>query len=106
MICCSVFLCVAGFKSLSVVTSICKSGNNQCKDNVNWHKMQKAYKFVRVILGILVVLSVVLVEFAMYWQILDKSGGISAECLKINFWHFAFDLHKFFVDLQEFYNLQ
>ena len=68
--------------------------------------MQKAYKFVRVILGILVVLSVVLVEFAMYWQILDKFGGISAECPKINFWHFAFDLHKFFVDLQEFYNLQ
>ena len=63
--------------------------------------MQKAYKFVRVILG-----TVVLVEFAMYWQILDKFGGISAECPKINFWHFAFDLHKFFVDLQEFYNLQ
>ncbi|MGN1246415.1 MAG: hypothetical protein ACI4UN_07250, partial [Muribaculaceae bacterium] len=39
-------------------------------------------------------------------QILDKSGGISAECSKINFWHFAFDLHKFFVDLQEFSNLQ
>ena len=68
--------------------------------------MQKAYKFVRVILGILVVLSVVLVEFAMYWQILDKFGGISAECPKIKFWHFAFDFHKFFVDLQEFYNLQ
>ena len=47
--------------------------------------MQKAYKFVRVILGILVVLSVVLVEFAMYWQILDKFGGISAKHLKNEF---------------------
>ena len=57
--------------------------------------MQKAYKFVRVILGILVVLSVVLVEFAMYWQILDKFGGISAECSKINFWLVVFYLHKY-----------